>query len=68
MINVPSQLGKKFVRPYLENTHHKRTGEMVQVVEYHLPGKSEALCSSHSGGKKKSFFFFSLIKNDLLGW
>jgi hypothetical protein len=50
-IEFEARLGKQFLRPYLENTQHKkRTGGVVQVVESR---KSEALISNPSPLKKK---------------
>jgi hypothetical protein len=50
-IEFEARLGKQFLRPYLENTQHKkRTGGVVQVVESR---KSEALISNPSPVKKK---------------
>jgi hypothetical protein len=41
------------MRPYLENTQHKkRAGEAAKVVE-HLPNKYEALSSNPHTAKKK---------------
>jgi hypothetical protein len=41
------------VRPYLENTHHKKkAGKVTQMVEY-LLSKHEALSLSHQKKKKK---------------
>jgi hypothetical protein len=51
-LRLKASLGKRFVKPYLENTQHKKMfGRVAQVVE-HLPSKHDTLSSSSSTSKK----------------
>jgi hypothetical protein len=47
---VEASLGKQFVKPYFENTQHKKG--LVQVVE-HLSSKHKVLSSSPSTATQK---------------
>jgi hypothetical protein len=43
-------LGKKWVKPYLQNNKNKKPQGVVQEAE-HLPSKYKALSSNHSTAK-----------------